>query len=524
MDYKVLSKPDKFLERRVVIGMIVSTDYLSMIRKFWNVDFFNSIICKTISSWVVEYYDKYRKAPKKDIENMFYDKLIKNQVSKDLAEEFEEDFLPNLVDEYDREDKFNSAYLYDQTIDFFKAQQLRLHNEQIENLLNQGRTEEAEELAKSFKPTVLDKTSVGLEIPSEEALEKIERAFNNKLVQVITYPDALGQMWNDHLVRGGFIGLLGPEKRGKTFWLIEFAMRGLRQKCNVAFFQAGDMTEEQMLRRICVYIAQKSDREHYCEESFVPVKDCVFNQLDMCEEENRNCDFGVFSGMFDPSNVYDNLTKEMIVERMSKYPDYEPCYDYNCKKKKGSVWLKKVPKQNPLKAKEATRKLVNFFNRYKRRFKLATYPADTLSVGEIKRCLDEWEILDGFVPDVVVVDYADIMTENVHEFRHRQDAIWKKLRGLSEERHVLVVTATQADADSYKAYTLGLQNFSEDKRKYAHVTAMYGLNQDPKGREKELGVMRINELVVREGEFSPSNEVKVLQYLRGGRAFVGSVK
>jgi len=108
------------------------------------------------------------------------------------------------------------------------------------------------------------------------------------------------------------------------------------------------------------------------------------------------------------------------------------------------------------------------------------------------------------------------------EFRHQVDEIWKGLRNLSQERHCLVITATQADARSYEQNRLKVSNFSEDKRKNAHVTAMYGLNQDPKDREKQLGWMRINEIVIREGDFSSSNEVYVLQNLKRGRPFLGS--
>ena len=67
-----------------------------------------------------------------------------------------------------------------------------------------------------------------------------------------------------------------------------------------------------------------------------------------------------------------------------------------------------------------------------------------------------------------------------------------------------------------------MKNFSEDKRKYAHVTAMYGLNQDPQDREKKIGLMRINEIVVREGDFSNTKEVTVIQNLARGRPFLGS--
>jgi len=147
----------------------------------------------------------------------------------------------------------------------------------------------------------------------------------------------------------------------------------------------------------------------------------------------------------------------------------------------------------------------------------------TLTVGKIRSLLSLWEKRDGFVADLIVIDYADLLTsERGGEFRHQQNEIWKALRGLSQEFHCLVVTATQADAASYEQKRLKLKNFSEDKRKYAHVTAMYGLNQDPNDREKQIGLMRINEFVLREGDFANVIEVYVLQKLKKNRPLLGS--
>ena len=53
---------------------------------------------------------------------------------------------------------------------------------------------------------------------------------------------------------------------------------------------------------------------------------------------------------------------------------------------------------------------------------------------------------------------------------------------------------------------------------------MYGLNQDKENtsREKKLGVMRVNELVIREGSFDVTSQVSVLQNLNIGRPYLGS--
>ena len=105
-----------------------------------------------------------------------------------------------------------------------------------------------------------------------------------------------------------------------------------------------------------------------------------------------------------------------------------------------------------------------------------------------------------------------------------RDAInntWKAMRALSQRRHCCVVTATQADADSYDSWLLSMSNFSEDKRKYAHVTAMAGINQTQP--EKERGIYRLNWLVGREFEFTESQVVWTAACLTVGNPAILSV-
>ena len=513
-------------ERKIVTGLIVSTEYITEIRRFWNIKLVQSSMAKRLCLWCIEYFDTYNKAPFKDIEGIFLEKLKTGKVPKDVAEEIEEEILPGLSDEYEREGKFNSEYLLAQTKRYFKERQLRLHTEQIQNLIDQGEITEAENKALSFQVEQTEKIKVGLDLGTEEALYAVDKAFNQELQRVITYPGPLGEMWNDQLVRGGFIGLLGPEKRGKTFRLMDMSIRAMNKKANVAFFQAGDMTEAQQLKRICVYLARKSDRERYCGKLFLPVKDCLWNQLDTCESADRECDFGLFRVKEElQAGFRDSITFDMLKTAWEEnQAEYKPCW--NCKKNyKGSVWIKEIETGDPLTSKEAKEHLFSFFGKYKNRFKLSTHVNGTLTIQEMNTILQTWEKQDGFVPDVIVLDYADLLTTSkTQEFRHQQDYIWRSLRAMSQEKHCLVITATQADAKSYETNRLKLSNFSEDKRKYAHVTAMYGLNQDKLGREKKLGLLRINELVVREGDFDSKEEVYILQNLQTGRPFLGSFK
>ena len=517
----------EFIERRIVTGLIVSKDYWNRIHRFWDPMFLDSPELRTIAEWCVAYHEKYGRAPDEDIQAIYVEKLKSGRLSKADAQYIEE-LLAGLSDEYGRDTQFNSAYLCDQTITYFKAQELERHNQEIQALIEQGKVEEADTLARSYSPRVLTDTDTGIDLSTRQVLERIDRAFSETGQRVVTYPGALGDMWNEQLIRGGFFTFLAPEKRGKTFMLLEIALRAIRGRANVAFFEAGDMTESQILRRICVYICQRSDRARYCQERFRPVGDCLLNQLDLCDRPDRNCDHGIYEGLSlaDYKREYPQYVNlQALREKYEENRDYEPCDSHGCDQRQGAIWLRKIKRTRPLTAQQAKKTLRRFFKRYKRRFKLITYPAGTLTVSEIRKCLNDWERHDGFVPDVIAIDYADLLSaddSSISEFRHRQDHIWKGLRALSQERHALVISATQADAESYKKGRLTISNFSEDKRKLSHVTAQYGLNQDPQGREKALGIMRINEIVVREGAFSPDHEVYVLQDLSAGRPFLES--
>ena len=216
------------------------------------------------------------------------------------------------------------------------------------------------------------------------------------------------------------------------------------------------------------------------------------------------------------------MVKTDLVKAYKDNADYKPCT--RCKEMyKGVPWVKKLNSVRPINLSQSRDAFHDFFKKTGRRFKLDTYPNKTLTVSQIKAKLDIWERQSGFVADVVAIDYADILVPEIRtDHRHQVNDVWQGLRNMTQERHVLGVTATQADSASYEKGRLKMINFSEDKRKLGHVTVMYGLNQDQYGRETDIGIMRINEIVKRTGASSTTREVKVLQNLSRGRPFLTS--
>jgi hypothetical protein len=504
----------EFIERKIIIGMITSSDFLQKVYPIWTPDLLSSAAAGEIAEWCIGHYKQFGKAPSSDLESIYSQKL-REGIHKDRAEAIES-ILEDLSKESVAEPS-NIDFLLDQSFKYFQSQHLKTHSKLIKDELVSGSITEAEKIASSYAPIKMESPTT---IDPFSSASRIEKAFNIKKESLIKYPKALGDFWNDKMVRGAFIGFMGQEKIGKTFTLIELAMRGLITGFRVSFFGAGDMTEDELIVRLCIYLAKRSNDERYCGGMFVPTIDCIHNQTDVCTRSERECDFGIFGRNKNLNDIkYDEL-----VQAYQDNPEYQPCR--NCNKQKAIVWIKWRDPVNPLTAKEAIAIAKSFYQKHKRQFKLSCYPNETLTTKEMDSQLDIWDRQENFVPDITILDYADLLAPDLDvrklEFRHQQNRTWQRLRRLSQQRHCLLITATLADAKSYDQHLLKLSNFSEDKRKYAHVTAMYGMNQDPE--EKRLGIMRFNELVVREGDFDRTNQIRVLQRLQMGRPFLGSYR
>jgi hypothetical protein len=142
--------------------------------------------------------------------------------------------------------------------------------------------------------------------------------------------------------------------------------------------------------------------------------------------------------------------------------------------------------------------------------RLSCHSNSTISIDGVQSILHDWE-REEWVPDVVAIDYADILAppHGIRETLDQTDETWKRMRRMSQDMHCLVVTASQSNAAAYTAKdnTLGRKHFSGRKTKLAHVNAMIGINCSE--ADKKLGVMRLNWVVRRNAQFSEQNAVTV---------------
>jgi len=494
---------DLQIERRIILGMIINDDFLKEILSIYSPSLLKSRSSRIIAEWCREYYEQYEKAPKKDIQGIFTVK--QEQLDDDVVQSIER-LLTSLSDEFEEDgEKFNTQYLLDQAEERFKAVSLENLSDEIKGHLAVGEVKDAENMLADYN-RISRPSSSGVNPFTDESV--VKAAFEVKEGDVLfDFPGAFGRLLGP-MERESFLGIMGSEKKGKSYLLMEFALRAFMNRCHVAFFECGDMSERQIVRRIYSYITRTpmvTDKRVY-----IPILDCARNQNGECKLADREG-----TTLSATAKYYQDAPNHITCTLCSR--DFQYAHEYS-----GAVWWKEKTFDKYMNWQEGYKHGKRFFDKVKRNFKLACFPSDSISVEGIQRELDLWEKNEDFIPDVVVIDYADILApiDSRLEFRHRENHTWKRLRALSQIRRCLVVTATQSDAASYGKERLTLSNFSEDKRKYAHVTQMIALNQTPE--EKRMGIMRIGQLVVRERDFDTDKDVVILQCPAIGRPFLGS--
>ena len=111
------------------------------------------------------------------------------------------------------------------------------------------------------------------------------------------------------------------------------------------------------------------------------------------------------------------------------------------------------------------------------------YPTRTASVNTLTAHIQQCE-LQGIKPDLIIVDYADIMksTQHFNEKRHQLGHIYEELRGMAGEFDIPVWTASQANRSSLEEDVIGADKVSEDYSKV--MTADFVMSMSRKVEDK----------------------------------------
>lgn len=116
------------------------------------------------------------------------------------------------------------------------------------------------------------------------------------------------------------------------------------------------------------------------------------------------------------------------------------------------------------------------------------YPTGSASVNTIRNHLEK-VMMKGFIPSLVVIDYADVMksTRQFDSLRHELKLIYEELRNLSMDMNIPIWTASQSNRSGATSDVVGLENMSEAYGKAMVADVVLSLSRKPMEKDKGTG-------------------------------------
>ena len=407
------------------------------------------------------------------------------------------DFLKKLSDQYSEGQGVNADYIRDGAFAYFRKRELEIVIDKTQKLLFIEKVDEAVEAFSNFKKVAYQTSGWFNPFDHKEMLE----VFVDNDEGVFRYPGALGRVVGP-IERDWFVAFLAPFKKGKTWAMQETGVYAMFQGLRVVFISL-EMKKKNLKERFYKRLTALGSRTG--EDIFlIPVFDCEHNQRETCTNPKRT-------------------NKEVLADSDGVIPPYDVdnayractyCRDHMITDYKMETWYEtiEVP-QFTLKG--VRQHLDGTKIQYGDMIRFISYPRFLAGIDDIRRDLQILEQHEGFIPDVILIDYADILKMGKGDKRNEIDDVWKKLASMAAERHCIVFTASQGTRGSIYKSDMSQDDLAEWIGKLGHVDIFMGLNQSPK--EKENKIIRVNVLVHRHKEADEKVSATLLQQLELGQ-------
>lgn len=118
------------------------------------------------------------------------------------------------------------------------------------------------------------------------------------------------------------------------------------------------------------------------------------------------------------------------------------------------------------------------------------FATGSLTVNQLTAYLDNLENTERFTPDLLIIDYPDLMKLDTANYRLSIDQLYKDLRGMASERNIAVAAVSQSNRGAAKAKLVGIDAVAEAYTKIAHADTVLTFSQT--AQEKTLGLGRLH--------------------------------
>lgn len=146
------------------------------------------------------------------------------------------------------------------------------------------------------------------------------------------------------------------------------------------------------------------------------------------------------------------------------------------------------------------------------------FPTGALSILGLESYLDQLDRFEGFVPDILYIDYPDIMKLEKGDRRQEIGFIYQELRRIGVERDMAIVAPTQSNRLSEDARVITLKHLAEDYSKAATSDNIIAYCQTR--LENQLGLARL--FVAKARNEEKEQTILITQSYRSARFCVDS--
>ena len=384
---------------------------------------------KLVAARIYDYIDRFKKAPKDHIADLLADKLEGKTAREN---ELYEDIIGSI---HEASAGVNAEYVMSQLETFTRRQALRTVAIDLAKALQRDTDDaldEADKLIHSARHTALTLFDPGTRLSDKnKALDFLDISTN-------CFPTGIHELDKRGFgpTRKEMWLFMGDAKAGKTWALMQVAKMALMSRVKVLHISL-EMSEARSAQRYFQALFAMSKRN----EKFTGVK-------------FRKDKLGRIEG-FDDYEVQPKLSLD----------------DPNIRKK----LEKRIDKWG-------TRLLDNII--------VKQFPTGHLTVPQLRGYMDNLETAERFVPDLLIVDYPDLMKIDKNNFRLDLDGIYKELRGIAVERNLALAIVSQTHRAASKAKKVRADNAAEAYSKVAHADCIITYSQTD--AEKKLGLARLS--------------------------------
>lgn len=400
------------------------------------------------------------------------------------------------------------------------------HLAEADRLRSEGQDERAEQLAASARRryVVFSDAAAPCKVALSDPDAIMSLAESNP--PLFTLRGEAGRLLNARLKPDNLGVFLGDQKVGKTTLLVDLAVRAAKSVPTL-FVSAGDETLLKIDGRVATNLTHNVTQREFAGTYGMPVPDCAHNA-------NGTCPIGEGG---EPRMVKD--WRKLIAEghdlvemaegaiegaRTLTGRVYQPCCkcfpmgdgdERNLRRNwRSAVWWRTHTFDTMTRQDLDAARLKFRMTSAEGGLRIAQYNANELGVEGLYELLDALDRVDNFVPEVIVLDYADIMkqeggraTDKDHDGMRR---IWEGLRGITTRLNLLLITATQTNREGDGIETHTRKTIGRSAKVADNCTWLVSLNQTVDERRAKL--LRMSVMFAREGGFDMEHQALVCQW------------